>query len=133
MPQKMLLNFLKQNIKITKMEFDLTNSLAQFWVADWAVDAMDGLAKEDQEELWGKSFEGSPVKLEDKTRKLLFIVNDKEVIDDFLYRIEVQYIRMAKDESKKDYENSLRSVMLLSNKIRFRFNMNLLKREDLTI
>lgn len=112
------------------MEIDLTNSTAQFLVADWVVGAVDSLAKEDQEELWGKSFEESPVRL---ALQKLFIINDEEVIDDFLYRIEVQYIRMAKDESKKEYENSLRAVMSLSNKIRSEFNMDFVEREDLAI
>jgi len=111
-------------------EFPLSNSLTQLDIAEWAMDAMQNIPQDEAEELWGESFEEYPIKIEDRS---LFIADNEEVVRDFLYRVEIQYIAMAKDEGEREYASSLRAVMLLSNKIRSLFGMELVETEDLAI
>jgi hypothetical protein len=111
-------------------KIDLTGSSAQLNLADWVVDAMQDTYEfpEDAEELWGKNFEECPVRLEFVERagiaieRTLFIVNDREVVDDFLYRIQTQYVEMAKSEGVHEYRRALNAVTSLSNKITQSFN-----------
>ena len=113
-------------------QIDLTGSPAQLNLADWVVDAMQDTYEfpEDAEELWGKNFEECPVRLEDLT---LFIVDNREVVDDLLYRIQTQYVEMAKSEGVHEYRKALNAVTSLSNKVRESFGMAPIERADISI
>jgi len=113
-------------------EISLSSSPTQLSISEWAVEGMEGIYGDvdEERELWGEDFEECPVMIEDRS---LFIVDKEDVVRDFLYRIEVQYIQMAKDEGEREYKNSLRAVVPLSNKIRSLFGMEFIDWEDLAV
>lgn len=106
-------------------------------IATWAIGAMDSLSMQDQEELWGIDYANCPVTL---VEEILEVDDNEDVAKDFLYRIEEQLIQMADSddtvhgrEKRMEYNKTLPTVLLLANKVREAFGMELVEREDLAI
>lgn len=98
---------------MTYKKFKLYNS--QLDIVDWVVDAMTNLPDDDQMELWGQIYESAPVRLTDGC---MYIVNNDDVVEDMLYRIELQYLQMAKEQGMHVYNRQSKIVKKLSDMIR---------------
>ena len=92
----------------------------QLDIADWAIGGMESLPEDDQLDLWGKVYEGTPVKL---INGVLTFEDNIEVVNDFIFRIEDQYLQMAEAEighewwgKKVNFVNEERAVYELVNK-----------------
>jgi len=88
---------------------------SQIDVADWLVDGIANLPQDEQIELWGRTYEDAPAKLSDG---YIYIVNQSDVIDDIMFRLEVQYVEMARDHGIKEYNRQKKIVKKLSDMIR---------------